>query len=194
MAPSDLTPPNRSVQKPPYAVFICVGPDSESAFRWVFKNSLHETVVDFARAHPAMLEPVRFYLLVVIHGEEVLALKRDMVVQILNETPDPKDPNWMGFSVTRGSGRTSKQMKDAPEGAAYVWPNGDLTYPIQLAKSLGREDLGIVQPAWLTRTGLLEVERKYRGLDIVLDHACRLTPEQRRTFEINERKRMKYRG
>jgi hypothetical protein len=47
------------------------------------------------------------------------------------------------------TGRTTKQMLKAPQRAIYVWPNHDLEYPKQLAKTLNRTDLIIVGPSWL---------------------------------------------
>jgi hypothetical protein len=43
----------------------------------------------------------------------------------------------------RGTGRTTKQMRDAPQGAIFVWCNGHTDYPRALARHLGREDLRI---------------------------------------------------
>ena len=71
---------------------------------------------------------------------------------------------------------TTKQMTDAPLHAVYVWVNGNLDYPKQLAEHLRRTDLRIVTPGWL------ETPRNWRGYrltGLVLDHAARLTGEQR---------------
>lgn len=77
--------------------------------------------------------------------------------------------------MTRASGRTTRQMQEAPRGALYIWPNQDLGYPKSLAKAIQREDLDI-QGAWtLTSVG------RFMGLtfpDIILDHAVRLSSRQ----------------
>jgi hypothetical protein len=74
----------------------------------------------------------------------------------------------------RGSGRTTAQMQMAPKGAIYIWCNGHLDYPKDLARRLGREDLVIVSPYWLT-------DRRYSGQrlsGVVIDHAATLSKEQ----------------
>jgi hypothetical protein len=72
-------------------------------------------------------------------------------------------------STMRGSGRTTKQMKDAPQGAVFVWCNASLNYPRNLAMQLGRTDLRIFGPSVFD-----EEAYRLRGLElpaIVLDHA-----------------------
>lgn len=67
----------------------------------------------------------------------------------------------------RGDGTTSKQMKEAPKNAVYVWLHHDLSYPIMLSRKLEREDLKIVSHYWLS-------DHKYKGMDltgVILDHA-----------------------
>lgn len=50
----------------------------------------------------------------------------------------------------RQTGRTMRQMKDAPRGAVFVWCNAHLSYPRRLAKAIGRDDLLVVVPlSWL---------------------------------------------
>lgn len=74
----------------------------------------------------------------------------------------------------RGSGRTTEAMRSAPKNSVYVWLNGNLWYPKALAQLLGREDLIIVGPSWLT-------DRRWLGItfpEITLDHATYLTSEQ----------------
>lgn len=66
----------------------------------------------------------------------------------------------------RGTGRTTKQIKEAPQGAYFVWCNNVLWYPRQLAAKLGREDLNVVGKSWI-------MGERYYGVDperIVLDH------------------------
>ena len=70
----------------------------------------------------------------------------------------------------RQTGRTTRQMQAAPQGAVFVWCNSRVEYPIALAKELGREDL-VVQPmSWLDPRNVMG--RTLSGL--VLDHAAPL--------------------
>jgi len=72
----------------------------------------------------------------------------------------------------RGTGRTMQALRTAPRGAIYVWVNDHFTYPRELAKRLGRDDLRIVSPDFFLQ--------QYRGTDrpVWVDHAVRLTPAQ----------------
>lgn len=75
----------------------------------------------------------------------------------------------------RGTGRTTRQMKHAKPSAIFIWCNGNLQYPKELAKKLGREDLRIFRLSALDSDQL-------RGLDypqIIIDHAGELTDRQR---------------
>lgn len=75
--------------------------------------------------------------------------------------------------MARGEGTTTRQMKEAPKGAVFVWCTGHIDYPILLARKIGREDLQIKTPTWL--------EDRWRGLEltgVVVDHAARLTDRQ----------------
>ena len=76
--------------------------------------------------------------------------------------------------LERGSGRTTRQMEDAPVGALFVWCNAHLSYPTHLARVLGRPDLRVVSPYWLELGG-------WHGCrySVVVDHAADLTPRQR---------------
>ena len=75
----------------------------------------------------------------------------------------------------RGTGRTIRQMLDAPKGAVFVsCHSGSMDYDRRLARKHGREDLRIVSPEWLTGD-------RWRGLSIsgiVVDHATKLTDRQ----------------
>lgn len=66
----------------------------------------------------------------------------------------------------RQTGRTSKQIEAAPQGAVFVWVTGDLGYPRRLAEQLGRDDLQFVAPLFLERG-------EFGGRDTVvcIDHA-----------------------
>lgn len=69
----------------------------------------------------------------------------------------------------RQSGRTTKQIIEAPRDAVFVWCANDLDYPRRLAKSFQREDLTIVGPTWIT-------DERWRGAKltgIVVDHFTR---------------------
>ena len=68
---------------------------------------------------------------------------------------------------TRQSGRTVEQMRNAPHGAVYVWPNDQLDYPRRLLQFVSRTDLEIVPKSALT-------EGRLRGKRVVVDHAVRL--------------------
>ena len=50
----------------------------------------------------------------------------------------------------RQTGRTTRQMLAAPQGATFVWRNSRLSYPRQLASDLGRNDLIIRPLSWLS--------------------------------------------
>jgi hypothetical protein len=67
----------------------------------------------------------------------------------------------------RGTGRTTNQIRSAPQGAIYAWCNEHTRYASDLAVKLGRKDVRIVPRSW--------VVRGYgRGLDmskVILDHA-----------------------
>jgi hypothetical protein len=79
----------------------------------------------------------------------------------------------------RGTGRTTQQMKDAPKGAVFVWCNHMLDYPEQLKKRIGRDDLKIVAPGWLT----FESWRGMKLSGVVIDHAARLSDKQFNSYQ-----------
>lgn len=67
----------------------------------------------------------------------------------------------------RQSGRTTKQIKEAPADSVFVWPvASSLFVPIGIARELGRDDLKIVSPSWLQRKNVYGVK-----LNVVFDHA-----------------------
>lgn len=79
----------------------------------------------------------------------------------------------------RNRGTTSAQMLNAPAGCVFVWCTSDLFYPTELSRNLGRTDLEIVRPSWLT-------DQRWQGREftgIELDHHCKLTTEQYDCFE-----------
>jgi len=81
----------------------------------------------------------------------------------------------------RGTGRTTKQMQDAPKGAIYIWVNQHLAWPRDLARKLGREDLQIVSPLYVDDFHKL-AGRTLTG--IVLDHATDLTSRQYDIYRV----------
>lgn len=85
---------------------------------------------------------------------------------------DPKETD-------RGSGITTRQMREAPQGAVYLWCNNHLSYPRELARHLGRTDLRIVGPSWLENGWIGGGTYLRRGF--VVDHATgtHLTARQR---------------
>lgn len=73
---------------------------------------------------------------------------------------------------------TTRQMKAAKPNAVYIWPNAHFTYPRELAKHLGRDDLTIVSPNFFSEYKPYSIRRQF-----VLDHATVLTPFQLDMFE-----------
>lgn len=81
----------------------------------------------------------------------------------------------------RGTGRTTRQMLDAPNGAIYIWCNGDIAkngYPDALKKFLKRDDLVLYSIQFLENRG-------WRGLSttIVVDHACDLSIDAQQSLQ-----------
>jgi hypothetical protein len=77
-----------------------------------------------------------------------------------------------------GTGRTTKQMRDAPQRAAFVWPVwGSISYAHDLARHLGRVDLTIITPSGLGDFR----EGQYPAL--VVDHAVKLTKTEFAEFD-----------
>ena len=75
--------------------------------------------------------------------------------------------------MTRQDGATTRQMQEAPKGAVFVWCNDKTSYPRDLARHLGRDDLLIKSPEWL--------EHRWHGLSltgVIVDHSASLTRAQ----------------
>ena len=86
----------------------------------------------------------------------------------------------------RRSGKTTAQMQAAPRDSYYVWCNGNLSYPIELAKRLGRADLKIVPPSWLNEQNVR------KGVEVELDHATMLDTAGYHALQyLEQRKRSK---
>lgn len=84
------------------------------------------------------------------------------------------------MDTQRGTGLTTSQMKDAPQGAVYIWVNRDFRYPMSLAKAIGRYDLKIESPSWISG-------QRWRGLQLsglVVDHAVRLTDDELENWQF----------
>ena len=78
----------------------------------------------------------------------------------------------MKIDPNRGTGRTTRQMLAAPQGAVFVSAHvGTVSYDKALALKHGRSDLKIVPPVWLT--GGRWVGLRFTG--IVVDHAASLS-------------------
>lgn len=73
----------------------------------------------------------------------------------------------------RNTGYTTRQLKEAPQGAVFIWCNGHLSYPKLLAHELGRKDIHILPP--LALRGPLSHIRALRPLAVIVDHAAILT-------------------
>lgn len=66
----------------------------------------------------------------------------------------------------RGTGRTSRQMLEAPRDAFYIWPTPYTWYPKSLAQYLGRGDLRVISPESAAH------ELRVHHADFVIDHAA----------------------
>lgn len=65
----------------------------------------------------------------------------------------------------RGTGRTTKQMREAPQHAVFVTFVDELSYARRLARALKRDDLLVI--------GAYEIERRLLGgrTPVIVDHA-----------------------
>jgi hypothetical protein len=79
----------------------------------------------------------------------------------------------------RGTGRTTRQMVAAPQGAVFISARFAAGHDKQLALKHGRSDLVVVARHWLT-------ERRWEGrlfTGIVVDHDARLTEKEQILLE-----------
>lgn len=81
--------------------------------------------------------------------------------------------------MARGTGMTTRQMKEAPNGALFIWCNDRLAYAKDLARHLSRDDLDIRGPMSIDRHEL----RGRRWPAIVVDHYARLSQSQAEGLE-----------
>lgn len=84
------------------------------------------------------------------------------------------------MNETRGTGVTQRQMLAAPLGAVFVWCNSRISYPRDLARAIGREDLEIQPASWLTCRSV--AGRRFSG--VVVDHALRPDDAQIEAIEM----------
>lgn len=72
----------------------------------------------------------------------------------------------------RGSGRTSRQIMEAPKSSIYIWCADDLGYPLTIAEKLGRSDLLFQSVRRLEQDSYF-----LRGVTnwVVVDHAVALS-------------------
>lgn len=73
--------------------------------------------------------------------------------------------------MDRGTGRTWNQIKNAPQGAVFVWCSHDTRHPTRLAKMAGRADLIIKPSSWLDWRNVVGLTIP----DVVIDHATRIS-------------------
>ena len=78
----------------------------------------------------------------------------------------------------RGTGRTTAQIANAPDGAIFVWCTNNTRYAQELVKKLLRTDMKIVSPSWLRIENIIG----RRGLSVVVDHALDMDKSQREAF------------
>lgn len=71
--------------------------------------------------------------------------------------------------MNRKPGITTRQMKNAPKGAVFLWRSDDLSYPQQLAKSIGRDDL-IIKSKHILTTSYFVGRRVFIIIDHGVDH------------------------
>ena len=79
----------------------------------------------------------------------------------------------MASNPDRGTGITTRQLRDAPHGAYYVWVSGQVGYVKDLAVRLGRSDLVFISPDDAARGYVLRGSRH----PVVVDHAANLSHE-----------------
>jgi hypothetical protein len=83
--------------------------------------------------------------------------------------------------MKRGMGQTTTQILHAPKNAYYVWVNGAVHYPKDLARHLGRTDIQVLSPRDLDDYCRIAPTRP-----VVVDHAAplMLNDKQREILNI----------
>jgi len=88
--------------------------------------------------------------------------------------------------MIRQTGRTTRQLQEAPKGSIFIWINWSIWYPRAIARELGREDIEMVGREWIKSD-------RWRGRTfsgVIVDHylAEQLTIEERKKLlEIQTR-------
>lgn len=80
----------------------------------------------------------------------------------------------------RGTGRTTRQLREAPQNSIYIWFNLNLHYVRKLAQHLGRNDIKV-----MTQDDIGYGRLNGLNVPILVDHAVRLTMQE--SQEINVR-------
>jgi hypothetical protein len=78
----------------------------------------------------------------------------------------------------RGTGRTTKQLMNAPENSVFVWCNDDISYPLRLARNMCRDDIEVKPLCWFKENNICG-----RRMQICFDHAVILTHKQEELYK-----------
>lgn len=92
-------------------------------------------------------------------------------------TPTIKPPQGVGGDITRDdrqTGRTTKQIKNAPKGSVFINLASANDYIPRLCCHLGRNDLQLKSPRWLDESFYGHA----RETNVIVDHAVELTTQQ----------------
>lgn len=94
--------------------------------------------------------------------------------------------------MTRHEGKTSQQMISAPLDTIFIWCGSDTSYPLDLARNLGRTDLRVWGRSCL---GTGSLDRLLSFSAVVLDHAtedvCPLSRDEKDALEVlRQRKKL----
>jgi hypothetical protein len=89
----------------------------------------------------------------------------------------------------RGTGRTTRQILEAPRDAIFVCPNVEVGYSQRIAHRVGRPDIKFVPPNWIGE----RLVSHGGGKPVVLDHATQLS-ESQGAYLASYRKRFPAKG
>jgi len=106
-------------------------------------------------------------------------IRRGQITTFIS-TPVERKSYWQSaYEFVRGSGRTNRQMQEAPKNAIYIVGSIYSTgFQRELALAAGRPDLKIESQNWIRFENLVG----RRGLDIVIDHEVELDDRQIETL------------
>lgn len=94
----------------------------------------------------------------------------------MSDAPQEPKADAQATAEKSAQTKTAIQMKNAPRGAIYVCPNGQLLRYKDLSKVRGvqRPDLFLIE------AGGLDNGNRFRGMayEVVVDHAAKLTEKQ----------------